>query len=263
MDLGLRGRVALVTGASQGLGRAVALVLAREGCRLVVSSRRPDAIERAAGEIRDETGSEVMAVAADVGVAEDVNRLVAAAVEGYGGIDVLVANAGGPRAGAFAALSDEDWAAALGVTLMGTIRLIRGSVASMRQRGGGRIAVIASSGVREPIEGLVLSNAVRGGIPGLIKNLAWEYGRDGILCNVIAPGRFATPRVEDLDRGRAQAAGASLSQWRSSVERGIAVGRYGEPEELGRAVAFAVSWANTYMTGHTLLVDGGLTRGVW
>lgn len=262
MDLGLRGKVALVPASSSGLGRAVALVLADEGARLVICSRDAAAIEAVAAEAR-QRGAEVLAMTADVSRAPEIERLVRATVERYGGIDVLVTNAGGPPAGTFDRFSDDEWQAAFELTLMSAVRLIRASLPSMRARGGGTIVCMSSSSIKQPIPNLLLSNVMRAGVAGLAKTLADEVADDHIRVNTIVPGRIATPRVEHLDRVNAERAGVDVAVVEQREAARIPLRRYGSPEEFADAVAFLASERASYITGATVQVDGGMIRSLW
>jgi len=262
MDLGLRGKVALVPASSSGLGRAVALVLADEGARLVICSRDAAAIEAVAAEVR-QRGAEVLAMTADVSRAPQIERLVRATVERYGGIDVLVTNAGGPPAGTFDRFSDDEWQAAFELTLMSAVRLIRASLPSMRARGGGTIVCMSSSSIKQPIPNLLLSNVMRAGVAGLAKTLADEVADDHIRVNTIVPGRIATPRVEHLDRVNAERAGVDVAVVEQREAARIPLRRYGSPEEFADAVAFLASERASYITGATVQVDGGMIRSLW
>jgi len=262
MDLGLHGKVALVAAASSGLGRAVATELAREGARVVISSRDGDALARTAAEIRGETGAEVDYRAADLTTAGDVGALISYAAERYGGVDVLVNNTGGPPAGTFADFEDGDWQAAFELILLSLIRCVRGVLPLMRERGGGRIVNIASSSVKQPIENLILSNTFRAGLAGLAKSLAIELAPDGILVNTLGPGRISTARSRSMDESQAGAQGVSVEEVRGRFEARIPLGRYGKPEEFARVAAFLASPANSYVTGQAILVDGGMVRAL-
>ncbi len=245
MDLGLQGKVALVMAASKGLGRAVATELAREGARVVISSRDEDTLARTAAEMSEETGAEVEHRGADITRAEDVGALVSHAADRFGGVDVLINNTGGPPAGTFDDFDDEGWQAAFELVLLSLIRGVRGVLPTMRERGGGRIVNIASSSIKQPIENLILSNTFRAGIAGLAKSLSIELAPDGILINTIGPGRISTARSQSMDASRAEALGVSVEEVRGQVESQIPLGRYGTPEELARVAAFLASPANT------------------
>jgi len=262
MDLGLRGKVALVPASSQGLGKAVALAFAREGARLAICSRRLDAIEATAEEAR-RLGAEVLALAADLTRAEDIANLVQRTVERFGGVDILITNAGGPPAGRFDDFDDAAWQAGYELTLLSAIRLIRAALPSMRQRGGGVIITMTSSSIKQPISNLILSNVFRAGVAALAKTLADELAPDNIRVNNVVPGRIATERVAQLDQANAARLGVDVETVRQSMLAQIPLRRYGEPEEFADAVVFLASERASYITGATLQVDGGMIRSLW
>jgi 3-oxoacyl-[acyl-carrier protein] reductase len=262
LDLGLEGKVALVTAASKGLGRAIATELAREGASVVISSRDEETLSKAANEIREETGAEVDFRVADLTSAGDIEALVFHASGRFGGVDVLVNNTGGPPAGAFEDLDDEAWQGAFEQVLMSLIRCVRGVLPLMRERGGGRIVNVASSSVKQPIEALTLSNTFRTGIAGLAKNLSIELAPDGILVNTLGPGRINTARAQGMDASQAESRGVPVEEVRAEFEARIPLGRYGTPEEFARVAAFLASPANSYVTGQAILVDGGMIRAL-
>ncbi|MCZ2859928.1 SDR family oxidoreductase [Blastococcus sp. VKM Ac-2987] len=262
MDLQLTGKVALVTAASKGLGRATATQLAAEGARVMISSRGEEQLAKTAAEIAEATGAQVEHCAADVADADDVARLLEETQRRLGGVDVLVANAGGPPPGGFDAVDDAKWYQAHDLNLMSTVRLIRGVLPHMREQKWGRIAVVTSSSIKQPIDNLLLSNTYRVAVVGLAKSLAIEFASEGVLVNTVGPGRIATDRVASLDANKAKQTGQSVEEVRAQSERGIPLGRYGTAEEFGRVAAFLVSGANTYQTGQNLLVDGGMVRAI-
>jgi 3-oxoacyl-[acyl-carrier protein] reductase len=262
LDLGLEGKVALVTAASKGLGRAIATELAREGASVMISSRDVEALSKTAGEIREETGAEVAYLAADLTSAGDIEALVSHATSRFGGVDVLVNNTGGPPPGTFEELDDEAWQGAFEQVLMSLIRCVRAVLPVMRERGGGRIVNVASSSVKQPIEALTLSNTFRTGLAGLAKNLSIELAPDGILVNTLGPGRIATARSQGMDASQAESRDVSVEEVRAEFEARIPLGRYGTPEEFARVAAFLASPANSYVTGQAILVDGGMIRAL-
>ena len=262
MDLALGGRVALVTAASKGLGRACATALAAEGARVMISSRDEGQLGQTAAAIREATGGQVEHCPADVSSADDLARLLQETQSRLGGVDVLINNAGGPPPGGFDALDDSAWQSAFELNVMSTVRLIRGVLPHMRSQGFGRIVTIASSSIKQPIENLLLSNTYRVALVGLSKSLATEVAPDGILVNTVGPGRIATDRVASLDANRAATAGLSVEQVQEQAIKAIPLGRYGTPEEFAQVVAFLGSGANTYLTGQALLVDGGMVRAL-
>lgn len=260
MDLGLKGKVALVTAASRGLGRAIAHRLADEGAQVAVCSRDQARVEQTAAAIAEQTGAEILPVTADVSQAEAVNKLMDEVIGRWGRIDVLVCNAGGPPSGTFESFDDEVWQRAFETNLLSVVRLVRAALPHMT--GGGKIITIASTSVKQPIPGLILSNTMRAGVAGLMKSLAEELAPRGILVNTVCPGRIATDRVQELDEARAEKEGVSVEEVRKAVSAQIPLGRYGKPDEFARVVAFLASDANTYVTGQALMVDGGMVRAL-
>ena len=258
MNLGITGKTALVTAASKGMGKACALGLAAEGARVVMCARTDVDLQAAAEEVRNKTGAQVVARSADVTRADQVKALVARAHEAFGGVDILVANAGGPPRGHFDELSDEQWYGAFEVSLLSVVRLVREVLPSMRQRRWGRIITIQSSSVKQPIDGLDLSNAIRPGAAGLMKTLATELGADNILVNTVCPGRILTDRL----LGGARQAGLSPEAYVRQVGADVPVGRVGTPEEFANVVVFLASERASYVTGVAIQVDGGLIRGL-
>jgi 3-oxoacyl-[acyl-carrier protein] reductase len=262
MNLNLTGKRALVTAASRGLGFATALGLAREGTALVICSRDEARINDAAQRIRSETGTRVEALAADVSSSDEAARLVGHAVGALGGLDIVVHNAGGPPAGEFLSLTDAQWQKAFDQNLMSLVRLVNAAVPELKKAGGGRILTIASSSIKQPIPGLVLSNALRTGVYGLVKTLAKELGPAGILLNVVAPGRIQTERIEELDTAMASRRGVDLTQVKKESVAAIPLGRLGTPEEFANLLVFLASDAGRYISGQAIIVDGGATAAL-
>jgi 3-oxoacyl-[acyl-carrier protein] reductase len=261
MDLGLQDKVALVTASSRGLGRAVATRLAAEGAHLALCARGEAALRRTAEEIRTQTGREVLAVPADVSDAGEIKTLVQATLKEFARIDALVINAGGPPPGQFLDLSPEDWEEATSLTLMSAVRLCYAVAPVMRAQGSGSILAMTSVSVKQPLPNLVLSNSLRLGVVGLMKSLADELAPDGIRVNVIAPGWTRTARVDQLLDDRAQRNATTPQEEAEAITRAIPLGRMGTPEEFAAVAAFLVSPAASYVTGVSLLVDGGMYRG--
>ena len=254
MDLGLAGKVALVGASSKGLGKASALALAREGARVAICARGKADLEAAARQISAETDAEVLAVQADLATADGVTRVIEATAARFGGIDVLVSNAGGPPPGVFAALTDDDWRQAFELVTLTFVRLVRGVVPYMRANQWGRVIAIQSSSVKQPVRGLDLSNGIRPGTAGLMKSIMHELARDGVTVNLVLPGSFRTDRILAMRGGEDDAA---LEQRLAAAGASIPVGRLGEPAELGGLVAFLASQQASYITGAAYQVDGG------
>lgn len=262
MELGLKGKRALVMASSRGLGYACAMGLAREGCDLVICSRDPEHIEQAAEQIRQETGARVHAMTCDVSQEDEVKALVAAAVEQFGGLEIAIHNAGGPPAGGFQAVTGEQWAKAIDQNLMSFVWMVQAAVPEMRQSGYGRILAITSSSIKQPIPNLVLSNATRTSVLGVAKTLSRELAPDKILVNVIGPGRIATERIDELDEAAAKRSGRAVEEVKQESMSSIPLGRLGRPEELANLAVFLASEAASYITGSAILVDGG-TSGAY
>ncbi len=259
MDFGLKGKVAMVAGASRGLGFAVAQALAAEGANVSIASRDEAAICAAAKRLG---AGQVMATPLDVRSAEGIERWARATEDRFGGIDILFANAGGPPAGAALSFDDAAWQGAVDLLLFSTLRMVRAAVPSMEARGGGAILVSTSSSVKEPIQNLGLSTVVRASVSALAKTLAIELAPIRVRVNQIVPGRIDTDRVRQLDEINGKKQGVTADQAKAKSIAAIPAGRYGEPEEFGRVAAFLLSDAASYMTGATVQVDGGLIRSV-
>jgi len=263
MDLGLKDRVALVAASSTGLGKAVALGLAREGAKLALCARTQSTLDATAEEIRRETGVEVLARALDVTVYAHVREFVAEAAAHFGRLDICVANAGGPPSKTFAETTVEDWHAAAELNLMSTVYLAKETLPRMQQRRWGRFIPITSVTVKQPMEGLILSNAVRCGVGGLIKSLANEYGPSNVLVNNVCPGFTATARLVSLAETLAEKTGVSPQDIEQRWARQAPLGRVGQPEEFANLVVFLASERASYITGTSIAVDGGSVKGLY
>lgn len=265
MDLGLQGKVALVAASSKGLGKACAMGFAREGAHVVVSSRNAERLADTAAEIRGATDARVLDVPADMGRPEDIEHLVQATVDHYGGLDIVVANAGGPPPGYLSTLDEQAFLDAINVNLMGTIRLIRAAVPHLEARGGGSVVTITSAGVKQPIGNLILSNTARPGVVGFVKSIATELGPKNIRVNNVGPGATNTDRVREttaIMMQRAREEGRDPEEVLRHSAASIPMGRIGEPEEFANVVVFLASPAASYVTGTTVVVDGGRTRTI-
>ncbi|HML17748.1 MAG TPA: SDR family oxidoreductase [Bryobacteraceae bacterium] len=262
MHLGLNNKVAMVAGASRGLGHAVARTLAVEGALVSMSSRDADAISAAAQKIQRETGGTVLAVAADVQSPKDIAHWHQATLDRFEGIDLLYTNSGGPPPGATLSFDDAAWQRAFDLLLMSAVRMIRLAVPSMAMRGGGAIILPTSSSVKEPIPNLALSNILRGAVSSLSKTLAIELASKKIRVNQLVPGRIDTDRVRELDEANSKRAGIPVEEQQKRMAAAIPLARYGDPQEFANAAAFLFSDAASYITGATLQVDGGMLRGV-
>lgn len=262
MDLGLTGRPALVAAASRGLGKASALALASEGARVAICARGPEELERTRAEIADATGTDVIAIPADMSREEDVRRFVREGALALGGCQILVTNAGGPRPGTFDDLAEEDFRAAFDLNFFSALWMVREALPLLRDAGYGRIVAIASSSVKQPIPGLMLSNAVRAGLAGWAKTLAEEVAGDGITVNAVLPDSILTDRVIALARSAAESSGRSVDEELATRAAEVPVGRLGDPRELGDLVAFLCSERASFITGSFVMVDGGRYRGL-
>jgi 3-oxoacyl-[acyl-carrier protein] reductase len=261
MELNLTGKTALVVASSQGLGKAIAEQLVLEGANVMITSRSEKKLKEVAEQLQSYNKGKVAYVKADITRKEDIENLIQKTVETFHSIDLLVNNAGGPPAGTFETISDEDWYKAFELNLLSYIRIIREALPHLKKNGG-KIINIASSSIKEPIPGLLLSNTFRTGIVGLTKTLAQEFAPYNILINTVAPGRIATERVAFLDKLNAEKLGITKEEMEERVKKNIPLGRYGTPEEFAKVVMFLLSDANSYMTGQSFIVDGGMVKAI-
>jgi len=262
MDLGLKDKVMMVAASSSGLGFAIARNLAKEGAKLSIASRNVKHIEQAATDIRKESDAEIFPSVMDVTDPFTIEAWTKNTMEKFGRIDGLVINAGGPPAGRFDDLDDSKWFAGFELTLMGTVRMIRQVLPQMRKQKSGSILTVTSVSIKEPIDNLLLSNVMRSGVSSLLKSLSFDLAQQGIRINNLVPGFFGTERLKSLDL-------INSREWRMTVEEvqninfsNIPMGRYGDPDEFGKAATFLLSDAASYVTGETFFVDGGRTRSV-
>jgi len=264
MDLGLKGRAAMVAAASKGIGRAVATSLAREGCRVSICSRSTESLG-AAGEaiLREAPGADLHSAPCDLSKPEDLQAWFRAAEERFGEVDVLVTNAGGPPAAKFEDLTEEQWRTGIDGTLMNVVRLSRLVLPGMRARGWGRIVHLTSFVARQPAELLTVSSTLRAGISALTKTMANQVGGDGVLVNAVLPGYVATDRQVELNGIRARQAGVSIEEYSARASEAIPLKRSARPQELGDVVAFLCSERASYVSGVSLLVDGSLVQGTF
>jgi 3-oxoacyl-[acyl-carrier protein] reductase len=261
MDLQLVGKRALVTGSSRGLGYATARGLAREGARVAINGRSPEKVEAAAKTLSNEASGEVIGLPGDLALAEVPARLVEQVVAAWGGLDILVTNAGGPPAGQFISFDDRAWQKALDLTLLSHVRLIRAALPYLRQSPAASVLTITSYSVKQPIPNLVLSNSIRAATVGLTKTLALELGSAGIRFNSILPAWTETERIYELTNTRARANNTTFEEEVRKQAKDSALGRMSTPEEFANAAVFLVSPAASYITGVMLTVDGGLYKG--
>jgi 3-oxoacyl-[acyl-carrier protein] reductase len=257
VDLGLNDKVALVAASSKGLGKASALALAREGAKVTICARTQTDLDAAAAQITSETGADVLAVPADLNSADGIHGVVAATLERFGGIDILVDNSGGPPRGRFDEKSDDDWRQAFEIVTLNFVRFVREVLPSMREKRWGRIVALQSSSVKEPVAALDLSNGIRPGVAGLVKSIMPDLAKDGITINLILPGIFLTDRVRHGFAGPPGTDDATIEQ---HVAAAIPVGRLGDPAEVGDLVAFLASERASYITGAVYQIDGGIIR---
>ncbi len=261
MDLQLKDKTALVAGSSRGLGFATASTLANEGCRVAINGRDKARLDEAVKTIKKAGGNKVIGLTGDVADPDAAEKLVNGTVEGFGGLDILITNAGGPPGGPFDSFSEQDWQNAIDLSLMSHVRLIKAALPYLRKSNSASVLTITSYAVKQPIPNLVLSNSVRAATVGLTKSLALELGKDGIRFNSILPGWTETGRVKELMTLQAKQNGTTVEEEIIKQSKDSALGRMGTPEEFARVATFLVSPAASYVTGVMLTVDGGMYKG--
>lgn len=263
MDTGLNGKAAIVGGASRGIGRAIALALAREGCRVALCARREEPLRAAAAAIHAETGVQTLPVVCDMARYDDIKAAVDQAAGTFGRLDIVVNNAGGPPTGTFDSLDENVWRQALDQNLLSAVRTIREALPHLRRSGAGRIINIVSVAVKQPIDGLMLSNATRLAVVGMAKTLSRELAPAGITVNNICPGNIATERLMALIEERARRQDMPVEEVVAIEEARIPMGCLGEPEDVANLAVFIASAKARYITGCTIQVDGGSTTAVF
>jgi 3-oxoacyl-[acyl-carrier protein] reductase len=262
MDLGLKNRVAVVAASSQGIGRATAEAFAAEGCRVAMCARNDAALQSAADQIRERHGAELFAEAFDVTDAKAVASFVAKVAEKVGGVDICVTNAGGPPAKGFLSATLEDWQRAIESNFLSTVYFAREVIPYMQRKQWGRIITITSITTKQPVADLVLSNAVRAAVVGLVKSLANEFGKDGILVTNVGPGFTATDRLKELAKARSSVSGKSEQELFDGWAADAPLKRLGDPREVAETIVWLASERASYITGQTILVDGGAYKGL-
>ena len=262
MDLGLKGKVAVVAGSSQGLGRAIADAIAAEGTDLVINSRSPDKLEAARAEIVEATGATVEVVASDLTDPAGAEALISAAVEAFGRVDILVTNTGGPPAGMFEDHSAAVWREAIAQNFESVVNLVRAVLPGMKERRWGRILNVTSISVKQPVEGLILSNAIRAGVTGFAKTISNEIAPYNVTINNVLPGFTRTERLIHLAEAVSEREGKTIEAVYAGWESEIPMGRLAEPPELGAVAAFLCSEQASYVTGQSIAVDGGWIKGL-
>ncbi|HTD21746.1 MAG TPA: SDR family oxidoreductase [Terriglobales bacterium] len=262
MQTGLKDRIAIVCGASSGMGRATAAAFAAEGAKVAMCARTEKTLFAAADEIKGDYKTAVFAQAVDVTDSDAVKKFVAAVAERFGGVDICVANAGGPPTKNFLSITTEEWNKAVATNFLSVVHLAREVIPHMQRKRWGRLITITSTSVRQPVPDLVLSNSVRPAVVGLVKSLAGEFGKDGILVNNVAPGYTETERLSELSKVRALAAGVSEEEIKNRWTVDIPLRRLGKPEEIADAIVWLASERASYITGQTILVDGGIYKGM-
>ena len=263
MDLGIEGKVALVTAASKGLGKAVAIQLALEGAKVIICSRNLESLQKAKSEIAKKTNVTVHTISCDVTDEEQIKQMINSIQQEFGTIDILVTNAGGPPSGSFSDFDVDDYRKAVELNLLSTISLCQKVVPLMQKQKWGRIVMMTSVSVKQPIDNLILSNTARTGVIGFMKSLSNEVAKDGITVNSICPGYTKTQRVENLAKAFTDSGNGTIEDFYNKLESSIPMKRIGSPEEFAQSVAFLVSEGAGYITGVSLKVDGGFAKGLF
>lgn len=262
MDLQVAGKVFFIAAASKGLGLAIASELAMNGASVVIASRSREAIDTAAQSLAEQSGQRVLGLVMDAADSASIQAALTSAINEFGRLDGLLVNAGGPPPGTFEDFDDSQWQGAFELTLMSAVRMIRAALPALKQQGGAVLA-ITSSYVKEPVPEMVLSNVMRAGVSSLIKTLSKQYAADGIRVNTLVPGMIYTDRIKSLDSITATRLGIETAAAKARNESNIPLGRYGEPAEFGKAGAFLLSPAASYISGVTLTVDGGTMKSLF
>lgn len=263
MDLGLKDKVAIVPASSKGLGRACALGLALEGANVVICSRNKKDIQATAKEISDQTDSEILALKADVSDQSELEKIVKKTIDAFGTVHILINNAGGPPFGYFEQFDMDQWQKAIELNLLSTINLTKLVTPYMKEQNWGRIINITSIAVKQPLDGLILSNTSRAGVIGFAKTISNELAKHSILVNNVCPGRIFTDRIKNLANSRAKKDNKSFYQVIEAMETDIPLGKIGTPEEFANMVVFLASEKASYITGNTIQIDGGLLKGIF
>ncbi|MGE5498843.1 MAG: SDR family oxidoreductase [Syntrophothermus sp.] len=263
MDLQLKGKTALVTASSMGIGRAVAETLIQEGCNVAICSRSKNQLIKSAAEIKTLYGIEPLWCVCDINSEKDISNTIEVVRRDLGNIDILINNCGGPVSGIFENLSDENWQGAFEQVLLSTVRFSRNVIPYMKEKRWGRIINITSVAVKQPLENLMLSNSLRNGVIGFAKSLSNEIGKYNITVNNVAPGYTLTSRLYELSKARAKASGESHEHTLAEMSKEVPLQRLARPDEIASAVIFLASEQAAYITGNTIQVDGGLYKGVY
>lgn len=263
MDLGLKNKIALVAASSKGLGRASAEAMAQEGANVTICARDEAALNKTRDEMAAATGAEILALPADMSNADDISRVIKKTVDHFGGLHIVVTNAGGPPAGYFPDFDDTHWEAAVNLTLMSTVRLIRAALPHMQAAGWGRIINITSLSVKQPVDNLLLSNSIRAAVHGLAKTLAGQIAQDGITVNNVMPGYIQTDRINQLATVNAERSGRTMAEVIADMGQSVPVGRIGQPAEFGALVAFLASEKAGYINGTSIPIDGSVIKAAF